>query len=286
MNTASLACVRVRPHMQAPQGCLQNPHNLCYLNSASQAFAWMGQLTGQEDRCYGSACAAVRPVLRVGRVLLPQCMPWHVLLRGWRGLANQQDVCQFMGHLLDAATPWAYQGKWEARLDNPSTVVDAGTLRAPILMDLRGPGLKDVILAWNEQHSVMPCQVTMAFSCCSSSDTVLLMVPMSRTRLPFAGSQVSASLCRFSVTLLECGPALSTFEWPISFVTWEHTHTGHFQTVVCVPKAEGQGGEESSTSWGNFVLNDNSKPRRATARDTAMLERNCYLIGLVFDPGQ
>ena len=66
----------------------------------------------------------------------------------------------------------------------------------------------------------------------------------------------------------------------------EHTHTGHYQTVVCVPKAEGRGGEVTSTSWSNFVLNDNSKPCRATARDTAMLEGNCYLIGLVFDPGQ
>ena len=66
----------------------------------------------------------------------------------------------------------------------------------------------------------------------------------------------------------------------------EHTHTGHYQTVVCVPKAEGRGGEVTSTSWSNFVLNDNSKPRRAIARDTAMLEGNCYLIGLVFDPGQ
>ena len=108
--------VTVRPRLQAPQGCLQNPHNLCYLNSASQAFAWMGQLTGQEDSCYGSATFAVRPVLNTGKPLLPQCMPWHLLLRGWQGLAQQNDVCQFILHLLDKANPRAYQGRWDARL--------------------------------------------------------------------------------------------------------------------------------------------------------------------------
>ena len=31
VSTSSMACVRVRQHTQAPQGCLQHPHNLCYL---------------------------------------------------------------------------------------------------------------------------------------------------------------------------------------------------------------------------------------------------------------
>ena len=66
----------------------------------------------------------------------------------------------------------------------------------------------------------------------------------------------------------------------------EHVNTGHYQAVVCVPKAEGKGAEAAPLTWSNFVLNDNSKPRRATSADSTMLTSNCYLIGLVFDPGQ
>ena len=78
-----------------PKGCLRNPPNVCYLNATSQAFAWVGQLTVDEDSCYGAARAAMKPVLEAGRPYLPECLAWRAHLRDWDRLTQQQDACQF-----------------------------------------------------------------------------------------------------------------------------------------------------------------------------------------------
>ncbi|CAE7333704.1 unnamed protein product, partial [Symbiodinium sp. KB8] len=46
----------------------------------AMAFAWTGQLVDREDRCYGNATAAVKPVLANGKPHLPQSLAWHMLL--------------------------------------------------------------------------------------------------------------------------------------------------------------------------------------------------------------
>ena len=64
-----------------------------------------------------------------------------------------------------------------------------------------------------------------------------------------------------------------------------HTETGHYyQAVICIPMPDPSCA--GRFGWHNAILNDNSKPRRAGARDRQLLECNCYLLGLIWDPGQ
>ena len=153
-------------------------------------------------------------------------------------------------------------------------------------MDPQGPGLTDVILAWNEQHSVhaLTCHnglLMLQLKRYTTRDgehvkdtTSIQWTPGERLAIPFfcdsVGVRTRFEYFRVAYVVCHIG---------------EHTHAGHYQTVVCVPKAEGKGGEAAPISWSSFVLNDNSKPRRATTSDANMLAGHCYLIGVVFDPG-
>ena len=271
-----------------PQGRLNNPHNICYLNAASQAFAWVGRLTVDEDYCYGSARAAMRPVLDSGRPYLPQCLAWRAHLREWRSIAQQQDACQFMEHLLSSAKPKAYLGTWQARLTLPFQVVDGGSLEAPILLDLPGTSdltLQELLQHWHEQHTIHAVE--------KHSGVILLQLkryahvsgnpvkdaravrwlPGERVAVPCfceaQGIRVRFDYFRIAYVLCHVGP---------------HTEAGHYQAILCVPTPHPA--RAGTFEWHNAVLNDNSKPRRAGARDRQLLECNCYLLGLIWDPGQ
>ncbi|CAE7385104.1 unnamed protein product, partial [Symbiodinium sp. CCMP2456] len=146
---------------KVPQSSLQNPHNICYLNAASQAFAWIGQLSGNEDICYG----------------LPVSIAWRMLLQGWEGLSREQDVSQFMVHLLEKSKPAAYVGAWQARLSNPDSLVDEGSLQLPIPMDLQGSTIEEIIHKWHEQHSIHAIS--------RHAGIIILWQPGERVAMPF-----------------------------------------------------------------------------------------------------
>ena len=59
-----------------------------------------------------------------------------------------------MTHLLRAARPDAYRGFWQARYSNPCSVLDTGTLDAPLLLELTGGNLQASVDAWTHQHAV------------------------------------------------------------------------------------------------------------------------------------
>ena len=271
-----------------PQGRLNNPHNICYLNAASQTFAWVGRLTVDEDYCYGSARAAMRPVLDSGRPYLPQCLAWRAHLREWRSIAQQQDACQFMEYLLSSAKPRAYLGTWQARLTLPFQVVDRGSLDAPILLDLPGTSdltLQELLQHWHEQHTIHAVE--------KHSGVILLQLkryahvsgnpvkdaravrwlPGERVAVPcFCEAQgIRVRFDYFRIAYVLCHVGL-------------HTEAGHYQAILCVPTPHPA--RAGTFEWHNAVLNDNSKPRRAGARDRQLLECNCYLLGLIWDPGQ
>ena len=92
----------------------------------AQALFWIGQLTNAPSHCFGSAQAALRLLGKTGTFYLPSCLLWTPLLRGWRALAQQHDVAEFMQHFLSHANPPAYREFWQSRLDLPLQVVDAG----------------------------------------------------------------------------------------------------------------------------------------------------------------
>lgn len=273
--------------MQPPRGCLQNPSNLCYLNASAQAFAWVGQLVDREDLCYGKVASAMKPVLSVGKPLLPNSLAWHVVLRGWSELHRQHDVCQFMMHLVEVAEPKAYRGSWQARLTNPDVTVDAGSLQAPILLDLPGRTVAELVQSWHAQHAlyalhqrsgVISLQIKRYRHTATGQvkdASPLKWQPGERIAMPIfcdsVGVQVRFEYFRIVFAICHLGQC---------------TQSGHYQTVVCVPKTAGVETATEPTGWHGFVLNDNSRPRKASPRDADMLERNCYLLGLVFDPGR
>ena len=131
--------------------------------------------------------------MRSGRPYLPSCLPWRPLLRGWRHLSTQHDACEFMTHLLDRASPVAFEGCWQSRLSHPFTITDEGPLRAPILLDLRGEpsGIGGLLV----RASLYP----QALAACSGvvtlqiNATVYNMVNPVRIPHPFPSSQVSQS---------------------------------------------------------------------------------------------
>ena len=133
---------------------LQNPHTVCYFNASAQAFAWLGHLTADLQACCGRLQAAARTLGKVGRTYLPGCLPCSPVLRSWPTLRTQNDVGEFMQHLLQCAAPRAYHGAWQSRTSNPLTVEDGGPLNAPILLDMRGDTMQDLIDAWSSQPAV------------------------------------------------------------------------------------------------------------------------------------
>ena len=280
----TLVRLHIKPHLCVPQSRLQNPNNICYLNACAQAFAWTGQLVDREDRCYGNATAAVKPVLANGKPHLPQSLAWHMLLGGWREVTRQHDVCQFMQHLLSKSVPSAYIGSWQARLTGPDVVVDTGALDAPILLDLSGATVADLLHAWHEQHTIHALHEHSGIvllqlkrykqegSCHVKDQSAVRWHPGERIAVPVFSSSVGVHIRfeYFRIAWVLCHLGL-------------HVETGHYQAVVCKPIADV--GEGEPASWQGWVLNDNSKPRLLAARDADMLERNSDLVGLVFDPG-
>ena len=142
-----------KSQQQQQQARLKNSHAVCYLNACSQALCWLGMLTAAPQACFGLAQAAFKPLLHAGRPYLPSCLPWRPLLRGWRALSSQHDVCEFMAHLLSIAEPSAYEGLWQSRLTNPFLVTAAGPLAAPILLPITGSSLQALVDSWSQQAS-------------------------------------------------------------------------------------------------------------------------------------
>ena len=52
----------------------------------------------------------------------------------WRHVNRQHDAGEFWQHLICAASPSVMGGTWEARLDNPPTVVEQAPLFAPVVL--------------------------------------------------------------------------------------------------------------------------------------------------------
>ena len=277
--------LRLSSCLCVPQGRLQNPSNLCYLNACAQVFAWTGQLADHAASCYGTAKAATKPVLVPGKPTLPQSLAWHVILGGWPDVNRQHDACQFMLHLLRRTKPAAYTGEWQARLTGPDAVVDAGDLAAPVLLDLAGETVPDLLISWHEQRTIHAL----------SHHSGIVMLQLKRYKHEGSGPVKDQSIVRWQPGERVAVPAFrdstgTEIRFEYFRIVWVLCHvglqveTGHYQAVVCKPNADV--GADALTSWQGWVLNDNCRPRLTTPRDTHTLERNCYLFGLVYDPGQ
>ena len=271
-------CADAPAHL--PCARLKNPHNVCYLNSCAQAFQWIGALLGARELCYGAAEAAMRIVTRAGSPYLPSCLPWIPLISGWRNLARQQDAAEFMHHLLLRSSAVAYHGTWQARLCNPTQVVDTGELSSPLPMDLQGGDVQSIIDGWAHQHAVHALvahggvviiqlkryHVTDARPIKDPSP--ITFEPGQRVALPIfdddEGTSTSHQSFRVVYAVVHHGPS---------------TDTGHYQAVLCLPGSEG-----TDEGWQFYVCNDRAVPRTVTPADYQSIRCNSYLLGLIRAP--
>ena len=75
-------------------------------------------------------------------ISLPDCLTLRTLFASWRRLHQQHDAGEFLAHCLQFANATAWQGAWQARLDEPHRVVDSGTLQQAIQLAITGSTLQ------------------------------------------------------------------------------------------------------------------------------------------------
>ena len=60
----------------------------------------------------------------------------------------------------------------------------------------------------------------------------------------------------------------------VIFHVGDQVDQGHYQTAIAVPA------DSTRHSWSYWNCDENRPPRRATQRDSALLDRNAYIVGL------
>ena len=252
-----------------PVAQLRNPDNICYANAALQVFYWLGVLTGQPAACYGRVQAGTPVLTATGSQYLPACMHLQVIFRGWPALHRQQDVVEFMQHILDVTQPHIFEGSWEARLTNPHTVSETGYLQCLLMLHFPGTSLQSMINAWHEQYSAHALVVhsgVIMLQLCRYAGTSKV-----RQSLHIAAGE-SIQLPVFSE------PQQTAVRWESFKVVWVLFHKGarvtegHYQSALCCP---------SHTGWRYKICNDARTPYDPTSRDIQSIDRDAYLVGLL-----
>ena len=118
---------------------LENPSNLCYLNSMIQALLHLfGQVKPPDKAGFG----CLRPMLNaLTKCAKPQqlsrrkdCMQ---LLQGWHGLHQQHDAAELLQHLTKDGVPRILMGRWESRVsgvcEREPAIVRAWNTAVPLI---------------------------------------------------------------------------------------------------------------------------------------------------------
>ena len=283
LNAPAPVMLRVNHKPALPLAQLQNPHQICYLNSVAQALCWLALLADDALSCGGKARAAIMLAQRAHKPYLPYCMAWHPVLRGWTQLKQQHDAGMFLTHVLTYAAPAAMRGIWQARLCNPNTVTDEGPLTSPILLEAQGHDLQDAVHHWHRQHTIHALAMhggalVLQLNRYTFVDGVprkvcrpVCIPPGSFIQMPIfadSGIEVSFQLFRVAFVLFHIGDRVTS---------------GHYQTALC--SCTGPEGAQQQTSdqgpWEYRICNDRCRPRVATARDLDCIHSNAYLVGLI-----
>ena len=122
LRQPSLDC---EPKLRPTPVYLRNPHNVCYLNASLTGLLWAGEIAAKADDCFGAHASAFK-ALTTGTARKPVYVPglfnWAGLLTGWSNLSQQHDCAEFSDFLLSRLQPSAFQGAWEARLNDGSSI--------------------------------------------------------------------------------------------------------------------------------------------------------------------
>ena len=180
-----------------PLAQLRNPDNVCHAHASLQVFYWTGVLTGRSSACYGRAQAGMPVLATAGSHYLPACMHLQAIFRGWPALHGQQDVLEFMQHVVEVTQPSVYEGVWEARLTNPHTVSETGYLRCPLVNHFQARTCKPRYTLRTGSTLRMPWLHTRARSCCNCA----AMLAPPKSDKPCAWRQVKAFSFRCSLSV-------------------------------------------------------------------------------------
>jgi len=255
-----------------PAARLVNPDNLCYANSVLQAFYWGGAVTRRLTESYGEVQAGMHILARSGNPYLPQCLPLQILFRGWRNLRRQNDAAEFYAHVVEVAQASIYAGAWEARLDNPHTVSDGGTLQSPVLLHFPGADLTALIHAWHRQHAIHALRFhsgVLTLQLCR-----YIGLRKNRQSLPITAGEC-ISLPVFSE------PQGTNVRWESFRVIWVIFHlgatvtSGHYQAALCL---------RTGDNWVYKICNDARSPKDPSLKETQHIARDGYLVGLLHVP--
>ena len=252
---------------------LQNRSNLCYCNAVCQAIYWIGEMSTAASACYGRLQAGLR-VLRVSHsIALPSCIAMRPLFANWRNLHRQHDAGEFLQHLLSVAQPRACCWRWESRLANPFQLHDSGDRGAPLLLNIIGGTLQELIDKWHQQYAVhaLPAHQGCLFLqlCRYDSHTSKNMQPLAvrpgdSVALPVftdtTGLCTRLELLRVAVVVYHLGASVTS---------------GHYKTLIGTPH---------TSEWSYHICDDNKAPKRATKRDLTEVDHNAYLVGLLRCP--
>ena len=164
------------PKLRPTPVYLRNPHNVCYLNASLTGLLWAGEIAEQPADCFGVRASAFR-ALTTGTARKPVYVPglfnWASLLQGWRNLTQQQDAAEFSDFLLERLLPPAFQGAWEARLNDGSGTEcrDRGFVPPSLPLPLTVPestvSLQALVDAWHHQEATFAFTRAPRFCSCS-----------------------------------------------------------------------------------------------------------------------
>ena len=255
--------------LQLPQARLANPAgiNVCYANSALQAWYWLRELTDSPESLRGSSQTG-QILFQPNTILLTDCWALRSVFRTWPELNRQHDVGEFWQHLVVTWRLDAFAGQWQARVLNPFTIVDRGTLDRPITLPITRHSLQGMLNDWRNQHSIHGIAYSQGVVCVLverfKADRAKDMQPVS---IP-PGLRVS--LPHFCAP--DSGIDVLSVDYHVGFVIFHQgptIHSGHFQVALSYPDTT-----KAPVEWKFYVCNDRRCPRPATSRDQKLIDKN------------
>ena len=246
---------------------LQNRSNLCYANATMQALQWLSEVAGADCGRLQSG----RGIMRTAHAIsLPDCLTLRSLFASWSHLHQQHDAGEFLAHCLQFANATAWQGAWQARLDEPHRVVDSGTLQQAIQLALAGPTLQALVDSWHRQYAwyaltahsrLLFLQIGRYPDGLSKNRQMLRVRPGDSVAVPVFAADGGLDTRHESFQIAA-----------IVYHLGDSPTSGHYITLVGCPN-EGR--------WDYFVCDDNKSPRKARPRDLNDVDHNAYLLGVM-----
>ena len=269
--------LQYRPGLALPLAKLANPRgaNLCYANATFQAWYWQHELSGSAWRLPRTIQAGRKALGTQEQIDVTQRMAFHRVFVNWPHLRKQHDAGEFWQHLHAALHTAVMAGEWQARLCNPYTIQDRGSLRGPILLRPLRDSLQQMVQEWQDQyavHGLWTCPDQLCLQLCRYQDhrhkdrTTVMLEPGESVHLP--------CFCT-----AEDSTAVQHVTYQVSFVVFhigEQPSCGHYQAARSMPQPR-----TDPVGWLFMICNDKKSPRPATTRDLKLLRENAYLVGLV-----